>query len=81
MTTSLTQVLSLEDSPAWEYVDGVAIQKPMPKTRHFILQKRPLAEVDNKTADCTALATPANHSPREIWWEPRASEEIGAESG
>ncbi|MBF2022126.1 MAG: Uma2 family endonuclease [Hydrococcus sp. C42_A2020_068] len=64
MTTSLTQVLSLEDflklpyledSPAWEYVDGVAIQKPMPKTRHSILQKRLLAEVDSKTADYTAL--------------------------
>ena len=64
MTTSLTQVLSLEDflklpyledSPAWEYVDGVAIQKPMPKTRRSILQKRLLAEVDNKTADYTAL--------------------------
>jgi Uma2 family endonuclease len=64
MTTSLTQVLSLEDflelpyledSPAWEYVDGVAIQKPMPKTRHSILQKHLLAEVDSKTADDTAL--------------------------
>jgi len=64
MTTSLTQVLPLEDflklpyledSPAWEYVDGVAIQKPMPKTRHSILQKRLLAEVDSQTADYTAL--------------------------
>ncbi|MFQ3627671.1 MAG: Uma2 family endonuclease [Cyanobacteriota bacterium] len=64
MTTSLTQVLTLEDflklpyledSPAWEYVDGVAIQKPMPKTRHSILQKRLLAEVDSQTADYTAL--------------------------
>ena len=64
MTTSLTQVLTLkdflelpylEDSPAWEYVDGVAIQKPMPKTRHSILQKRLTAEVDIQTADYTAL--------------------------
>lgn len=64
MTTSLTQTLSLEDflkfpyledSPAWEYVDGVAIQKPMPKTRHSILQKRLLTEVDSQTADYTAL--------------------------
>jgi Uma2 family endonuclease len=64
MTTSLTQVLTLkdflelpylEDSPAWEYVDGVAIQKPMPKTRHSILQKRLTAEVDSQTADYTAL--------------------------
>ncbi|NCT52632.1 MAG: Uma2 family endonuclease [Microcystis aeruginosa G13-03] len=64
MTTSLTQGINLEDflklpyledSPAWEYLDGVAIQKPMPKTRHSILQKRLLAEVDSHTADYTAL--------------------------
>jgi len=45
----------LEDSPAWEYLHGVAIQKPMPKTRHSILQKRLLAEVDSHTVDYTAL--------------------------
>ncbi|MFN9732814.1 MAG: Uma2 family endonuclease [Microcystis sp.] len=64
MTTSLTQGINLEDflklpyledSPAWEYLDGVAIQKPMPKTRHSILQKRLLAEVDSHTVDYTAL--------------------------
>ena len=41
---------SLEESPAWEYVNGVAIQKPMPKTRHSILQKRLLRAID----DCAA---------------------------
>lgn len=64
MTVSLTQVLSLEDflklphledSPAWEYVDGIAIQKPISKTRHSILQKRLLTEVDSQTDDYTAL--------------------------
>jgi Uma2 family endonuclease len=64
MTASFTQILLLEDflklpyledSPAWEYVDGIAIQKPMPKTRHSILQKRLLNEVDNHTDDYTAL--------------------------
>lgn len=64
MPTSLTQALSLEDflklpyledSPAWEYVDGIAMQKPMPKTRHSILQKRLLTQIDSKTADYTAL--------------------------
>lgn len=44
----------LEDSPAWEYVDGVALQKPMPKTRHSILQKRLLNAVDDSD-DYTAL--------------------------
>jgi Uma2 family endonuclease len=48
MTTRLAPPLALEDflklpyiedSPAWEYVDGVAIQKPLPKARHSILQK------------------------------------------
>jgi Uma2 family endonuclease len=47
MPASSTQILTLEEflkspyieeSPAWEYVDGVAMQKPMPKTRHSILQ-------------------------------------------
>lgn len=64
MTTSVTQLLSLEDflklpyleeSPPWEYADGVAIQKPMPKTRHSILQKCLIKEVDNQTDDYTAL--------------------------
>ena len=49
MTTSLTESLTLEDflklpyledSPAWEYLHGVAIQKPRTKTRHSIRQKR-----------------------------------------
>ncbi len=64
MTASLTQILTieqflqhpdLEESPAWEYLDGVAIQKPMPQTRHSMLQKRLLVEVDNHSDDYTAL--------------------------
>ena len=64
MTASLTQTLTIEEflklpfieeSPAWEYIDGVAIQKPMPKTRHSILQKRLLAEVDRHSEAYTAL--------------------------
>jgi Uma2 family endonuclease len=64
MTASPPQVLTLEeflklpyveDSPAWEYMNGVAIQKPMPKTRHSILQKRLLQEVDSHSSDYTAL--------------------------
>ncbi|WP_427162210.1 Uma2 family endonuclease [Aliinostoc sp. HNIBRCY26] len=64
MAASTTLILSLEDflklpyledSPAWEYLDGVAVQKPMPKTRHSILQKRLLGEVDSNTTDYTAL--------------------------
>lgn len=56
MTPVLSQSLTLEDflelpeleqSPAWEYVAGNAIQKPMPKLRHSILQKRLLSALDD----------------------------------
>ena len=56
MTAVLIQKLKLEEflklpdlekSPAWEYVAGDAIQKPMPKFRHSILQKRLLGEIDD----------------------------------
>jgi hypothetical protein len=43
----------IEESPAWEYINGDAIQKPMPKTRHSILQKRLLAVIDSNTEDYT----------------------------
>jgi hypothetical protein len=33
----------------------VALQKPMPKTRHSILQKRLLSEIDGNSSDYTAL--------------------------
>lgn len=64
MTASLTSILTIEEflelpyveeSPSWEYIDGVAIQKPMPKTRHSILQKRLSTEVDNHSEAYTAL--------------------------
>ncbi|WP_299413405.1 Uma2 family endonuclease [Acaryochloris sp. IP29b_bin.148] len=56
MTFAKTQTLTLEEflkfpnleqSPAWEYVDGEAAQKPMPKVRHSLLQKRLLTKLDN----------------------------------
>ncbi|WP_072619707.1 Uma2 family endonuclease [Spirulina major] len=55
MTPVLSQSLTLEDflelpeleqSPAWEYVAGHAVQKPMPKLRHSLLQKRLLTQLD-----------------------------------
>jgi Uma2 family endonuclease len=64
MTASISQILTVEDflklpyveeSPAWEYVDGTAIQKPMLKIRHSILQKRLLSEVDSHSELYTAL--------------------------
>lgn len=29
----------LDESPTWEYADGLAIQKPMPKFQHSIFAK------------------------------------------
>jgi Uma2 family endonuclease len=64
MTASVTQSFTLqeflnlpyiEESPAWEYIYGVAMQKPMPKIRHSILQKRLIAEIDRHSNDYTAL--------------------------
>jgi Uma2 family endonuclease len=64
MTASLAKILAIEDflklsyieeSPAWEYADGTAVQKPMPKIRHSILQKRLLTEVDSHSESYTAL--------------------------
>ena len=64
MDTILTQKLTLEEflklpnleeSPAWEYVGGNAIQKPMPKVRHSILQKRLLVTIDNSESNYLAL--------------------------
>ncbi len=64
MTISLSPTITLDDflklpdleiSPAWEYINGVAIQKPMPKTRHSLLQKRLISTIDNNTDNYTAL--------------------------
>lgn len=44
-----------DDSPAWEYADGQVWQKPMPKLRHSILQKRLLRAIDGAGDHYTAL--------------------------
>ena len=57
-TITLEKFLTLpyvEDSPAWEYINGVASQKSMPKLRHSILQKRLLIEVDRHSDEYTPL--------------------------
>lgn len=46
---------NIEESPAWEYANGVAIQKPIPKFRHSIIQKRLLRTVDDNSDEYTAL--------------------------
>jgi hypothetical protein len=37
---------NIEESPAWEFVDGQANQKPIPAAFHSILQKRLTAAID-----------------------------------
>jgi Uma2 family endonuclease len=49
------QLPHVEESPAWEYANGTALQKPMPKTRHALLQKRLLLEIDRHSEVYTAL--------------------------
>jgi Uma2 family endonuclease len=64
MTASPVQTLTLhdflklsclEESPAWEYGDGIALQKPMPKTRHSLLQKYLLGVVEGQGEEYVAL--------------------------
>jgi Uma2 family endonuclease len=64
MTPASVKPLTLEEfiklpyiggSPAWEYINGNLIQKPMPKIRHSILQKRLLTVIDSHSEDYTAL--------------------------
>lgn len=64
MSAALTQKFTLDEflklpyldeSPAWEYADGVAIQKPRSKFRHSILQKQLLIALDNSSDNYTAL--------------------------
>ncbi|PSB32357.1 Uma2 family endonuclease [Chlorogloea sp. CCALA 695] len=64
MSAALTQKIALDEflklpyldeSPAWEYAEGVAIQKPMPKFRHSVLQKQLLITIDTSSDNYTAL--------------------------
>ena len=64
MSAVRTQELTLEEflklpdierSPAWEYANGNATQKPMPKFRHAILQKQLLAKIDDPKDNYLAL--------------------------
>jgi len=73
--TTTTQRLTLQDclklpdieeSPAWEFVDGYVSQKPMPTAHHSILQKRLTAAIDQVDSPYEAFpelrCTLSNHS-------------------
>ena len=64
MSAALTQKIALDEflklryldeSPAWEYAEGVATQKPIPKFRHSVLQKQLLIAIDTSSDNYTAL--------------------------
>ena len=40
------ELSSIEESPAWEYIGGVAVQKPMEGGKHSTLQKHLVAAID-----------------------------------
>ncbi len=46
---------NIEESPAWEFVDGRANQKPMPTAHHSILQKRLTAAIDQANSPYEAF--------------------------
>ncbi len=45
----------IDESPAWEYINGVSVQKPMGGGKHSILQKRLVALIDSTNTDCEAF--------------------------
>lgn len=46
---------NIEESPAWEFVDGQANQKPMPTAHHSILQKRLTAAINQADSSYEAF--------------------------
>lgn len=46
---------NIEESPAWEFIDGEMLQKPMPTTDHSILQKRLVATIDQAESQYEAF--------------------------
>lgn len=46
---------SIEESPAWEFIDGEAIQKPMPGGKHSRLQLRLASAINASTSTYEAL--------------------------
>ncbi|WP_353258522.1 Uma2 family endonuclease [Prochlorothrix hollandica] len=49
------QLPNIEESPAWEFVGQVAVQKPMPTLYHSRLQKRLIARIDGLGMDYEAF--------------------------
>ncbi|MBD2197463.1 MULTISPECIES: Uma2 family endonuclease [Calothrix] len=57
-STTLEEFLKLpyiEESPAWEYINGEAIQKPMGGAKHSLLQKRLVSVIDSLDSNYEAF--------------------------
>ncbi|GBE91762.1 Uma2 family endonuclease [Nostoc cycadae] len=57
-STTIEEFLKLpyiEESPAWEYINAEAIQKPMGGGKHSLLQKRLVAVIDNLDSNYEAF--------------------------
>ncbi|MBD2206916.1 Uma2 family endonuclease [Calothrix sp. FACHB-1219] len=58
VSTTLEEFLKLpyiEESPAWEYINGEAIQKPMGGAKHSLLQKRLVSVIDSLDSNYEAF--------------------------
>jgi Uma2 family endonuclease len=42
-----SQLPNLEESPAWEFLNGQVVQEPMPTFHHSCLQKRLVTAIDH----------------------------------
>lgn len=57
-TVSLQEFLQspqIEESPAWEFLEGCMTQKPMPTFYHSLLQKKLITLIDNAGSDYEAF--------------------------
>ncbi|NJM68189.1 MAG: Uma2 family endonuclease [Acaryochloris sp. RU_4_1] len=50
-----SQLPNLEESPAWELLNGQVVQKPMPTLHHSRLQKRLVSAIDNTSSPYEAF--------------------------
>ncbi|MDF5718055.1 MAG: Uma2 family endonuclease [Rhizonema sp. NSF051] len=49
------KLLDIDESPAWEYINGEVVQKPMGGGKHSLLQKRLIVAIDAASSKYEAL--------------------------
>lgn len=50
-----SQLPNIEESPAWEFLNGQVLQKPMPTFYHSLLQKYLVRAIDNTNSTYEAF--------------------------